>query len=244
MKIALSGYGKMGKTIQALIENDPAYAQHEIVLIGNSENPLSVEALRNSNAETVIDFSTPDSAFENIKTCINAGVPVASGTTAWLEKYEDAVALCKEKSSAFLYASNFSIGVNLFFALNSHLAKLMDGQAYQAHLEETHHTTKLDAPSGTAISLANDLITHHEAYAQWVNPDVTVETKEGDLTIKSHRRDDVKGTHRITYSSAVDSIYIEHEAHSREGFARGAILAAIWLADKKGVYSMKDVLEL
>ena len=232
MKIALLGYGKMGKVIEKIaLERG-----HEIVLKKDDSNTF--EGL--SNADVAIDFSAPSVAVENISTAINAGIPIVSGTTGWLENYHEMVQLCNEKNAAFLYGSNFSLGVNLFFELNDYLAKMMAKfKDYKLSMEEIHHTQKLDKPSGTAISLANAIINHTDKNNWSIeNP------KEDDLFIDVKRIDDVPGTHSVFYNSEVDFIEIKHVAHNREGFALGAVIAAEWIIGKKGVFSMKDVLDL
>jgi 4-hydroxy-tetrahydrodipicolinate reductase len=232
MKIALLGYGKMGK----VIENIAVQRGHEIVLKkSGSDTYNGLE-----NADVAIDFSIPDAAVGNISACLNANIPVVSGTTGWLEHYPAMAQLCEEKNGAFIYGSNFSLGVNIFFELNTYLAKMMANlKQYKVSMEEVHHTQKLDAPSGTAITLAKDIINHSD-YAGWAigNP------KEGDIFIDAKRVEGVPGTHTVTYNSEVDAIEIKHTAHNREGFALGAVIAAEWLAGKQGVYSMKDVLGL
>ena len=232
MKIALLGYGKMGKVIERIaLERG-----HEIVLRKGGTD--SFEGLL--NADVAIDFSIPEAATNNISECINNGIPVVSGTTGWLENYNQMVALCNEKNSAFIYGSNFSLGVNLFFELNDYLAKLMSKfNQYQVSMEEIHHTQKLDKPSGTAISLANSIINHTD------KNDWSIDNPQSDdLFIDVKRIESVPGTHSIFYSSNEDTIEIKHTAHNREGFAFGAIIAAEWLVGKKGVFTMKDVLEL
>ena len=232
MKIALLGYGKMGKVIERIaLERG-----HEIVLRKTSSS--SFEGLE--NADVAIDFSIPDAAVENISACFNAGIPVVSGTTGWLENYNDMVSLCKEKNGAFIYGSNFSLGVNIFFELNAHLAKIMSRfDQYKVSMEEIHHTQKLDAPSGTAISLAQGII-ENSNYANW-----TMETPKADeIKIEALRIPEVPGTHSIFYSSEVDTIEIKHTAHNREGFALGSVIAAEWLAGRTGIFTMKDVLGL
>jgi 4-hydroxy-tetrahydrodipicolinate reductase len=232
MKIALLGYGRMGK----VIENIALQRGHEIVLKKKStDNYNGLE-----DADVAIDFSVPDAAVGNISACLNSNIPVVSGTTGWLEYYHDMAQLCEEQNGAFIYGSNFSLGVNIFFELNSHLAKMMAAlNQYKVSIEEVHHTQKLDAPSGTAITLAKDIINNSD-YAGWAigNP------KEGDIFIDAKRVEGVPGTHTVTYNSEVDSIEIKHTAHNREGFALGAVIAAEWLAGKQGIYSMKDVLGL
>ena len=232
MKIALLGYGKMGKVIERIaLERG-----HEIVLKKDHDNTF--EGLL--NADVAIDFSVPDSAVGNISECLNNGIPVISGTTGWLADYPKMVQLCEEKSGSFIYASNFSLGVNVFFELNEYLAKMMANlKQYNVSMEEIHHTQKLDAPSGTAITLAEGVIKHTD-YANW-----TLETPiSNEIHIEAKRIENVPGTHSIFYDSEVDQIEIKHTAHSREGFAQGAVIAAEWLQGKKGVFSMKDVLNL
>ena len=193
-----------------------------------------------SSMDVAIDFSMPEAAFGNITKCINNNVPIISGTTGWLDKYEDAISLCKKKNGAFIYASNFSLGVNIFFELNDYLAKMMKNlPEYKVSLEEIHHTQKLDAPSGTAITLAEGVIANSE-YSQWKLDDTT----NGSLPITSKRIGKTPGTHTVTYENAVDSIEIKHTAHNREGFALGAVTAAEWIIGKTGIFSMRDVLNL
>jgi 4-hydroxy-tetrahydrodipicolinate reductase len=233
MKIALLGYGKMGKVIEKIaLERG-----HEIVLKkSSSDSYLGLE-----NANVAIDFSVPASAVENISECLNRGIPVVSGTTGWLEEYPKMVALCENKNGSFIYGSNFSLGVNLFFELNSYLAKMMSKfKTYSISMEEIHHTQKLDAPSGTAISLAKGIIEKTD-YTSWT---LDVNPKEKELPIEALRIENVPGTHSIFYTSEVDTIEIKHTAHSREGFALGSVVAAEWLVGKKGVFTMKDVLDL
>lgn len=236
MRIALLGYGKMGKAIDALAQK----AGHEVVLRIGSKNlsDLTVEQLQ--KADVAIEFSRPDSAFSNIMLCLEAGVPVISGTTAWLDRLEDAKAFCSEKKGGLMYASNFSIGVNLFFALNRQLAAMMNQQPdYDIKAEEIHHTQKLDAPSGTAITLVEDIIDEVARKSSWVK-DKAAAAEE--IPIVSKRIEKVPGTHEIVYDSPIDSIVIRHEAHSREGFAKGALMAAQWIIGKQGYFEMKDML--
>ena len=232
MKIALLGYGKMGKVIERIaLERG-----HEIVLKKSSS--ASFDGLE--TADVAIDFSVPDSAVCNISECFATNVPIVCGTTGWLEQYNDMVALCTEKNGGFIYGSNFSLGVNVFFELNEYLAKMMANlNQYTVSMEEIHHTQKLDAPSGTAISLANGVI-KNSAYQEWTleNP------SEHQIHIDAKRIENIPGTHSVFYDSEVDQIEIKHTAHSREGFALGAVIAAEWLVGKKGVYTMKDVLSL
>lgn len=232
MKIALLGYGKMGK----VIENIALQRGHEIVLKkSGSDGYNGLET-----ADVAIDFSIPDAAVGNISACLNNNIPIVSGTTGWLEHYPAMAQLCEEKNGAFIYGSNFSLGVNIFFELNTYLAKMMANlKQYKVSMEEVHHTQKLDAPSGTAITLAKDIINHSD-YAGWAIGNPT----DSDIFIDAKRVEGVPGTHTVTYDSEVDAIEIKHTAHNREGFALGAVIAAEWLAGKQGVYSMKDVLGL
>jgi 4-hydroxy-tetrahydrodipicolinate reductase len=240
MKIALLGYGKMGKTIEKLA----LQRGHEIVLKIGSSNLVDLNATAIKKADVAIDFSLPSTAVSNITFCFNNNTPVISGTTGWLGDYESVLKKCWEKKAAFIYASNFSIGVNLFFELNRKLAELMEGHTeYRARMTETHHTEKLDAPSGTAISLAKDLIEMNADYSSW-SLDVGQEKDTDFLNITALRKPDVPGTHEIAYSSVIDTIEIKHTAHNREGFALGAIVAAEWIFGKEGVFNMKDVLSL
>lgn len=236
MKIALFGYGKMGKAIEQLAIE----AGDEVVLIVTRENMNDESAVNLNEVDVAIEFSSPAIAFQNIKICIDAGVPVVSGTTGWLDRLDEAKNLCLEKSGAFFYASNFSVGVHLFFAANQFLARIMDTQpAYDVSIEETHHIQKLDAPSGTAISLAQQILENYSTKSRWVSA-LTNDIK--DLYISSLRVDKVPGTHVVRWQSAIDTIEIKHIAHSREGFASGALKAARWLIGKKGFFGMNDLL--
>jgi len=232
MKIALLGYGKMGQVIERIaLERG-----HEIVLKKDEFN--TYDGL--SNADVAIDFSVPTAAVDNISASFNNNVPVVSGTTGWLDRYDEMIALCKEKNGGFISSSNFSLGVNLFFGLNEYLAKMMakiDG--YNVTMEEIHHIHKLDAPSGTAISLAQGVI-ENSNYKKWTLENAT----ENDIHIEAVRTGEVPGTHTVTYDSGIDSIEIKHTAHNREGFALGAVIAAEWLAGKQGIFSMRDVLNI
>jgi 4-hydroxy-tetrahydrodipicolinate reductase len=232
MKIALLGYGRMGKEIEKIAIS----RGHEIVIKKDFDDTIDITL-----ADVAIDFSVPNSAFNNISNCIHHSVPVISGTTGWLDKYEDAVALCKEKKGAFIYASNFSVGVNIFFELNKQLAKMMSNlKDYTISMEEIHHVKKLDAPSGTAISLAEGIIENTFKTA-WELDKIS---SEEHIPIVAKRIPDVPGTHTVWYNSEVDTIKIKHTAHSRKGFALGAVIAAEWISDKTGVFSMKDVLNI
>lgn len=232
MKIALLGYGKMGKVIERIaLERG-----HDIVLKKSGKDTF--EGLE--NADVAIDFSIPDAAVTNISTCLNSEMPVISGTTGWLENYDKMVSLCNEKKGAFIYGSNFSLGVNIFFELNDHLAKIMAKfNQYKVAIEEIHHTQKLDAPSGTAITLAKGIIDNSD-YSSWALENA----KDDEILIDAKRIEGVPGTHSVFYNSEVDTIEIKHTAHNREGFALGAVIAAEWIVGKKGVFTMKDVLDL
>lgn len=232
MKIALLGYGKMGQTIEKIaLERG-----HEIVLKKDEFN--TYEGLE--NADVAIDFSIPAVAVDNISNCLLKNIPVISGTTGWLDRYEEMTQLCKEKNGAFISSSNFSLGVNLFFELNEQLAKIMSKfDNYKVDMEEIHHTQKLDAPSGTAISLAKGVI-ENSHYTNWTLED----PKSNEIYIDAKRIGTVPGTHTVSYNSGIDSIEIKHTAHNREGFALGAVIAAEWIVGKKGIFSMKDVLSL
>ena len=232
MKIALLGYGKMGQVIERIaIERG-----HEIVLKKDQDNDYS--GLK--NADVAIDFSVPSAAVENISNCFESNVPVISGTTGWLEHYDDMVKLCTDTNGAFISSSNFSLGVNIFFEINAYLAKMMAKlDSYKVTMEEIHHTQKLDAPSGTAISLAKGII-ENSSYTDW-----TLENPSGrQIKIEAKRIGTVPGTHTVDYSSEVDSIEIKHTANNREGFALGAVIAAEWIIGKHGIFDMKDVLDL
>ena len=232
MKIALLGYGRMGKEIEKIAIS----RGHEIVIRKDAEDIIDITL-----ADVAIDFSIPNAAFNNILNCLENNVPVVAGTTGWLEKYEDAVALCHKKNGAFIYASNFSIGVNIFFELNKQLAKLMSSlEDYQVFMEEIHHTQKLDAPSGTAITLAEGII-ENSSKNRW---ELANKSNPNVIPIVAKRIPDVSGTHSVWYSSEVDTIEIKHTANNRKGFALGAVIAAEWIADKTGVFSMKDVLNI
>lgn len=240
MNIALIGYGKMGKTIEAIIEQE--MPEHQVVLKIDRDNQELLKPEHLSKADVAIEFSTPDSAVANIWACFEADVPVAVGTTGWLDKLPELKAVCEKEGKTLLWASNFSVGVNIFFALNRKLAELMNGQKqYQVAMEEIHHTQKLDSPSGTAITLANSIIDELPQKTGWVNESTNDESM---VPIISKRIDKVPGTHEITYNSSIDSISIKHTAHSRLGFAYGAIMAAAWLKDRQGYFEMKDVLAL
>lgn len=233
MKIALVGYGRMGK----IIDEIALKRGHEVV--ARLKETPTAENL--NNPDVVIEFSLPEVAFDNIKACLENKIPVICGTTGWLERKAEVEQLAVENETAFLYGSNFSLGVNLFFALNEKLADLMKNvDEYSCQLEEIHHIHKLDAPSGTAISLAEGIIKNNAKYDAWK----LEETKEKQLGIFAIREDEVPGTHSVYYRSEVDEIEIKHKAYNRNGFALGAVVAAEWIKDKKGNFTMKDVLGL
>ncbi len=232
MKIALLGYGKMGKTIERIALT----RGHQIVLIKDANDTF--EGL--GHADVAIDFSTPDVAVCNISECLETNIPIVSGTTGWLNQFQEMADLCKQKNGSFIYASNYSLGVNIFFELNDYLSKIMSKfNDYTASIEEIHHTEKKDAPSGTAISLANGIILNTN-YNNWTleNP------SRNELPINAKRIENVPGTHSVFYNSEVDFIEIKHKAKSRDGFALGAIIAAEFIWNKKGIFTMKEVLQL
>lgn len=236
MKIALVGYGKMGKTIERIaLERG-----HTCPVKIDKDNISDLNGEVLSICDVAIEFTGPESALENIKNLLAAGIPTISGSTGWLDRRKEVNMLCKEKNGAFLYASNYSIGVNIFFALNKKLAELMENQAsYDVSIKEIHHAAKLDAPSGTGITLAEQIIATNDVKSKWVNaPSDIVQ----ELYIESLREDPAPGTHTVTYKSDIDDIEITHTAHTRDGFALGAVLAAEFIVDKNGIYSMQDVL--
>ncbi len=223
------------------IEEIALQRDHEVVCKVGIENLEDRTAENIKKADVVIEFTGPDSAFDNVKLCLDAGVPVVCGSTGWLAKFEEAKKYCQQKNGGFLYASNFSVGVNIFFALNKKLAELMSGQPeYEVSMKEIHHTQKIDAPSGTAITLAEQVMKALPGKKKWVNHP---SDNSNELVILSERVDPAPGTHSITYSSDIDEICITHTARSRKGFATGAVIAAEFLAkNKQGVFSMQDVL--
>ncbi len=236
MKLALLGYGKMGRKIEEIALN----RGHEIALRVD-EDHLDWQL---DGIDVAIDFSTPEVAFNHIAGCLKHGVPVVSGTTGWLDQWEEVIRICQQTQGAFLYASNFSLGVNLFFQLNRQLARLMNPHSdYEVSLEETHHIHKKDSPSGTAITLAEGAVEKLDRYSGWYRS----EEEPGDpesLPIASIREGEVPGIHTVEYRSGVDRIRITHEALNRDGFALGAVIAAEWLPGRIGVFSVKDVLGL
>jgi 4-hydroxy-tetrahydrodipicolinate reductase len=235
MKIALIGYGKMGKAIEEIALKKG----HTLSLIIDLHNQEYLTKENLQIADVAIEFTNPENAENNILECFNAGIPVVCGTTGWLSKLEEVKNICKQKDGTFLYSSNYSIGVNIFFEVNKKLAQLMSEHNYDITVEETHHTEKKDAPSGTAITIAEQILNSHPLKKNWVN---YKSDNTDELSIISHRIDPAPGTHAIKYSSAIDDLEIIHTAHNRTGFASGAVLAAEYLKDKKGFFSMKDVL--
>jgi 4-hydroxy-tetrahydrodipicolinate reductase len=238
MRIALIGYGKMGH----MIEEVATQRGHEIVLKIDVNNQHDFNKENISKANVAIEFTGPDSAFNNVMKCLQFGIPAVSGSTGWNDKLEQAKLYCKENNGSFLQTSNFSVGVNIFFEVNKLLAKLMASQPeYDVTMKEIHHTAKKDAPSGTAVTLAEQVLASLPRKKNWVNQPAN--NKE-QLSVISERIDPAPGTHYVKYSSEVDDIEIIHTAHSRKGFALGAVLAAEYISDKKGIFSMKDVLHL
>lgn len=238
MKVALIGYGKMGKAIEQIAMQKG----HEIVMKIDLDNAADLNKENLLTADVAIEFTGPSSAVDNIKKCIEAGTPVVSGSTGWLERWEEVKQYCEQQNGTLLYASNYSIGVNLFFELNTYLAKLMEPYAdYDVQMEEIHHTQKRDAPSGTAITLAEQVLGQITRKKQWVN---NAAKDQSDLQIVSERIDPAPGTHKVKYTSAIDDIEIIHTAHNRIGFAGGAVLGAEFVVGKKGIFTMKDVLGL
>jgi 4-hydroxy-tetrahydrodipicolinate reductase len=236
MKIALIGYGKMGR----IIEGIALERGHSIVLKTSIDNLEDNTTENIRKADVAIEFTGPDSAYGNIMLCLEAGVPLVSGSTGWLEKYEEVKQFCQKKDGTFLYASNFSVGVNIFFEVNRRLAELMAPHpSYEVQITEIHHTEKRDAPSGTAITLAEQALEKMPRKKRWVNH---ISDNLDELSIVSQRVDPAPGTHLVRYHSEIDDIEIIHTAHNRKGFATGAVLAAEYIRDKKGVFQMKDVL--
>lgn len=236
MNIALIGYGKMGK----IIEEIALQRNHKVVLKLTSKDTWDASTLLHYRPDVAIEFTNPHAAVSNIFECFKANVPIVVGTTGWYDRLDEVKNLCIEKHQALLYASNFSIGVNLFFKINDYVASLMRKyNTYDVGILEVHHTEKKDAPSGTAISIANQLLNHYPEKKKW-----SLTQEDNHLVISARRTDDEKGYHAVYYQSEIDRIQIEHQAYSRKGFALGSVLAAEFLKDKKGVFEMKDVLEL
>ena len=238
MWIALIGYGNMGKAIESVAVEKG----HEIVLKIDVDNATNLNKENIAKADVAIEFTGPHSAFGNVMKCLELGVPLVCGSTGWLDKFEEAKQYCRQQNGTLIYASNYSVGVNLFFELNTYLAKLMANHGdYQVSMEEIHHTQKKDAPSGTAITLAEQLLQNIKTKKHWVNHQ---SDNPEELEIISERIDPAPGTHKIKYASAVDDIEIIHTAHNRVGFAGGAVLAAEFAIQKKGIFGMKEVLGL
>lgn len=239
LKIGLLGYGKMGRAIESLAPEHGI----EIAWRITQKNRADATPELLGQADVVIEFTRPEAAFENVMLCLRAGVPVLSGTTGWLEKLPEAQDFCQKNKGALLWASNFSVGVNLFFALNTFLSKRMNGRPeYMPSVTEIHHVHKLDAPSGTALTLVNEIIANVNRATGWaLVPELP---RPGEIPVAAVREGEIPGTHTVKWESPTDAISIEHRAHSRAGFASGAILAAQWLAGKQGVFSMNDVLGL
>ena len=238
MKIALIGYGKMGKAIEAIaIEKG-----HQIVLKIDVSNAAEFTKERADEADVAIEFTGPHSAVQNILQCIEYGLPVVSGSTGWLDQWTTIETAAKAKNGTLVYSSNYSIGVNLFFEINKQLAKLMDPYPdYDVSMTEIHHTEKKDAPSGTAISLAEQILENLGRKNQWTNDSAK---NPNEIGIRSERIDPAPGTHTVYYKSAIDTIEITHTAHTRAGFASGAVMAAEFASNRKGIFTMKDVLGL
>lgn len=239
MNIALIGYGKMGKAIEAIaLERG-----HRIVLTIDLDNAADLTPANLAKADVAIEFTSPHSAFNNVVKCLEAGTPLVCGSTGWLDKWNEIAALCEKKNGAMVYASNYSVGVNIFFEINKRLAQLMaPHREYDVRMEEIHHTQKKDSPSGTAVTLAEQVLERIPSKKEWVNASAA---DASQLAIVSERIDPAPGTHKVLYTSPIDDIEIIHTAHNRTGFATGALLAAEFIASsKKGIFSMKEVLGL
>ena len=238
MNIALIGYGKMGKAIEEIAIS----RGHSVVVKFNSQNPLESSQLRTT--DVAIEFSRPDLALKHIKLCADGQIPIVVGTTAWEEHLPEIINHIDKREASLIYSSNFSIGVNLFFEMNKYLARLMNDKTdYVASITEIHHAQKIDAPSGTAVTLAKDLISNHPTYSSWKLTGQSENMEKSDLPISAIREENVPGTHLISYTSEIDTLTIEHQAHNRKGFALGAIIAAEFIHKKQGVYTMSDILK-
>ena len=238
MKIAIIGYGKMGKAV----EKEAVKNNHTVVLKidETNKNDLTIDKLK--EVDLAFEFSIPSSAFENINLCFDANIPVISGATGWLERYDDVIERCKAENKSFFYASNFSVGVNVFFKLNKYLAKIMNNfSEFDIELSETHHIHKLDAPSGTAITIAQDIITEIERKQNWVKENTE---DNNQIKIKSFREGENPGVHTVSYNSPIENILITHESKNREGLAQGSLLAAEYIIGKTGVFGMDDLLDI
>ena len=240
MKIALIGYGKMGKVIEEIAVS----RGHTIIAKSTSQQPI--ETIDFKQVDVAIEFSLPHIAVNHIEHCVTNNTPIIVGTTAWNEQLPYVIDYVSQNNGSILYASNFSIGVNIFFDINKRLAQLMEGHAdYKPSVEEIHHKQKLDAPSGTAVSIANDILLENENYSSWIHGENTPPTvNAGQVAVTSLREDGVPGTHTVAYTSEIDTLEIKHTAHNRKGFALGAVIAAEWIQGKKGVYTMQDVIKL
>jgi len=242
MNIALLGYGKMGR----LIEKFALQRGHQIHLIVDENNRPNISSADLEGADVAIDFSQPEAAVDNIELCFEANLPIVVGTTGWYNQLDDVKKRCLDGNKTLIYGSNFSIGVNVFFHINRLLATVMNPyKQYDVQVEEIHHTQKLDAPSGTAITIADGIIENTDSKTEWINNLVgegeEIIPKSQQLLIESHRIDDVPGTHTVLYSSEVDQIEFKHTAHSRAGFALGAVVAAEWIAGKTGFYQVNEM---
>jgi 4-hydroxy-tetrahydrodipicolinate reductase len=238
MKIALIGYGKMGQAIEKIaLERG-----HEISIIVTSHNPI--EHVDFSTTDVAIEFTKPELATKHIIHCMNSSVPLVVGTTAWHEELETIKAICEDKNGSLLYASNFSLGVNIFFEINKRLAELLsDHPEYKAEIEEIHHLQKLDAPSGTAIEIAKGIVSYNQNYNDWkTGLNARPEVNDDELPIIAKREPNVPGTHTVNYVSEIDTLSMTHQAHNRKGFALGAVIAAEWVVTKKGVFTMSNIL--
>jgi 4-hydroxy-tetrahydrodipicolinate reductase len=239
MKIALIGYGKMGKEIEKIAID----RKHEVVMKISSKNKNFHKDEQFKSSDVAIEFTRPEAAIDNILKCLDANIPVVCGTTGWYDKLSEVENEVTEKKGTLFYASNFSVGVNLFFALNRYLARLMNGHSeYNCRLKEWHHVHKLDKPSGTALSLASDILKENKKYSGWNLGNSDEENTL--LQIESIREGEIPGTHEVYYQSSIDEILIRHTAHNRKGFATGAVLAAEWVSNKKGIFTMNDLLKL
>jgi 4-hydroxy-tetrahydrodipicolinate reductase len=238
MNIALIGYGKMGKAIEEIAIS----RGHSVVVKFNSQNPLESSQLRTT--DVAIEFSQPDLALKHIKLCADGQIPIVVGTTAWEEHLAEIINHIDKREASLIYSSNFSIGVNLFFEMNKYLARLMNDKTdYVASITEIHHAQKIDAPSGTAVTLAKDLISNHPTYSSWKLTGQSQNMEKSDLPISAIREENLPGTHLISYTSEIDTLTIEHKAHNRKGFALGAVIAAEFIYKKQGVYTMSDILK-
>lgn len=238
LNLALIGYGKMGKIIEKLATDHG----HTIALKTNTSHPLYDQVSQLSDIDVAVEFTNPDIAYDNLKLLAENGTPTVCGSTGWLEKYDEITELFMSNDTPFLYASNFSVGVNIFFMVNKYLATLMENHPdYNVKIKESHHLTKKDAPSGTAVTLAEQVIERVSRKSKWI---LDASQLDSDISMEARREGDVKGLHEVSYTSTIDEITIKHDAFNREGFALGAIKAAEYIFDKKGIFNMQDVLKL